>query len=184
MIKYYFPAVAVALIFNYVSLDAQVAHTDDTGLIVGTQSGKVKGSQENGVFVFKNIPYAAPPVGKHYFAAPAPHLPWQGIRDATGQGPTAPFPKPPAGDIDDTPTLGKGWIKGEDFLTANVWTASTGDKKLPVMVYIYGGAFVIGASDVPLFNGTSFADRVQDRRGYPRGHHGRVPGQAASRVQR
>jgi para-nitrobenzyl esterase len=159
MIKYYFSAVAIALIFNCVSLDAQVAHTDDTGLIVGTQSGKVKGSQENGVFVFKNIPYAAPPVGEHYFAAPAPHLPWQGIRDATGQGPTAPFHRPVAGDIENTSSFGEGWIKGEDFLVTNVWTPSTEDKKLPVMVYIYGGAFVIGASDVPLFNGTSFAKK-------------------------
>lgn len=159
MKKYCFVITAVLSLLNFTRLSAQVTTADNDDLVVITQSGKVKGSMLNGVMVFKSIPYAAPPVGEHHFAIPAPHLPWQGTRDATKQGPSAPFPKQAAGDIDDTPTLGKGWIKGDDFLTTNVWTPATGDKHLPVMVYIHGGAFVIGTSDVPLFDGTAFAKK-------------------------
>ena len=159
MKKYFFTAIALILILNCTELFAQVSQANNDDSVVTTQSGKVKGRLLNGLIVFKSILYTAPPVGEYYFAIPAPHPPWQGIRDATKQGPTAPFPKQEAGDIDDTPTIGEGWIKGNDFLTTNVWTPATGDKHLPVMVYIHGGAFVIGTTDVPLFDGTAFAKK-------------------------
>lgn len=130
-----------------------------TNLIVTTTSGNVKGYLSNGIRVFKSIPYAAPPVGEHRFAAPAPHLAWDDIRDATRQGPTAPFVVPAGGDFDSEPTLGAGWIKGDDYLAVNVWTPDKDNAHLPVMVYIHGGAFAIGTSDVPLFDGTNFAKK-------------------------
>ena len=126
---------------------------------VKTEAGTVRGKNDNGILIFKNIPYAAPPVGKLRFAAPAKHLPWTETLDATISGPTPPNPAPNPGVIDDEPMRGSGWIKGDDYLTANIWTPDTKAKALPVMVYIYGGAFVLGASDVPIFDGTNFAKK-------------------------
>lgn len=127
-------------------------------IVVQTEAGKVRGEVIKGIAVFRSIPYAAPPVGNLRFAAPVKPIPWDGIRNAIKTGATSPYNKPKEGDIDDKPTL-PGWIKGDDYLTANVWTPGVNDKRLPVMVYIHGGAFVLGASDVPLFDGTSFAKK-------------------------
>jgi para-nitrobenzyl esterase len=148
--------IAVFVLFASHSTNAQ---NDADNTIVKTEAGKVRGQFVDGISIFKNIPYAAPPVGNLRFAAPAKPVPWDGIRDAIKSGPTPPNPKPKAGDIDDYPMLGKGWVKGDDYLTANVWTPDVNGNRLPVMVYIYGGAFVIGASDVPLFDGTNFAKK-------------------------
>ncbi len=140
--------------------DKVKAQTKDytENIVVTTESGKVRGQIVNGISVFKSIPYAAPPIGNQRFAAPVKHQPWSDIRDAVTKGPTAPFPLPKKGDIDDNPMFADGWVKGEDFLANNIWTPNvTG--KLPVMVFIHGGAFVIGTSDVPLFDGTSFAKK-------------------------
>ena len=129
-------------------------------LVIKTKSGAVRGRDEQGVISFKGIPFAAPPVGPLRFAAPVPPSPWDGERDATAFSPT-----PPQADaslrvlpgLDLRPLFGEGWHKGEDYLTLNVWTPDTGTRGLPVMVFIYGGAFVAGASSTPLYHGTRFA---------------------------
>lgn len=146
--------------FAFLAADKVKAQTKDSteNIVVTTGSGKVRGQIVNSVSVFKSIPYAAPPVGDQRFAAPVKHQPWTEIRDAITHGPTAPFPLPKKGDIDDKPMFASGWVKGDDFLANNIWTPNlTG--KLPVMVFIHGGAFVIGTSDVPLLDGTSFAKK-------------------------
>ena len=148
--------IVFALYASYTT-DAQIA-TANT-VVVKTEAGKVRGQLSNGIAIFKNILYAAPPVGIHRFAAPVKPLPWTDVRDAIKSGPTPPNPTIKEGDIDDSPTIGKGWFKGDDFLTTNVWTPDVKGNRLPVMVYIYGGAFVLGASDVPLFDGTNFAKK-------------------------
>ncbi|MBC7422459.1 MAG: carboxylesterase/lipase family protein [Ferruginibacter sp.] len=153
-----FILVGLATFFICQSTIAQL-QISEADCVVSTKLGKVKGSVINGIGVFKSIPYAAPPIGANRFAAPVAHLPWGGIRDATKQGPTAPFATMPEGDFDSEPTMGKGWLKGDDFLAVNIWTPSTLQHKLPVMVYIHGGAFAIGTSDVPLFDGTNFAKK-------------------------
>lgn len=138
--------------------NAQV-HADTANPIVKTAFGRIRGQIREGIFVFKSMPYAAPPVGDLKFAAPVKPKPWDTIRDATQSGPTAPFNLPKEADIDNKPVFGKGWVKGDDYLTTNVWTPTLERKGLPVMVYIHGGAFVVGASDVPLFDGTAFAKK-------------------------
>lgn len=50
-------------------------------------------------------------------------------------------------------------MKGDDYLTTSIWTPDASAKRLPVMVFIHGGAFVLGTSNVPLFNGTQFAKK-------------------------
>ena len=131
----------------------------DNGLVATTATGQVRGQRVSGVLVFKSIPYAAPPVGALRFAAPAPHQPWTGVRDATTGGPTAPFNRPPAGVMDDQPVFGAGWVKGDDYLTTNIWTPALSGPARPVLVFIHGGAFVLGASNVPLYDGTAFAKK-------------------------
>ena len=127
-------------------------------IVVKTEAGSVRGQVTAGISIFKNIPYAAAPAGNLRFAAPVKHPAWMEIRDAISSGPTAPYPQPKESDIDSKPTL-PGWVKGEDYLTANVWTPDVTATRQAVMVYIHGGAFVLGASDVPLFDGTSFAKK-------------------------
>ncbi|MEB0302521.1 carboxylesterase/lipase family protein [Mucilaginibacter sp. 5C4] len=149
--------IATFVLFAYYSAKAQSYSTDNT--ILHIEAGKIRGKFDKSVYIFKNIPFAAPPVGNLRFAAPVKPTPWQGVRDAIASGPTAPFPTTKDADIDGKPTFGEGWVKGDNFLTTNVWTPNVKTGRLPVMVYIHGGAFVLGTSNVPIFDGTSFAKK-------------------------
>ena len=128
-----------------------------TGPAVKTSTGMVRGTEENGVQVFYGIPYAAPPLGALRFAPPAPHAPWEGTHDATQPGPTAPQFVRPFPMVDLSPLVGDGWTRGDDFLTATVWTPDTGAKGLPVMVFLHGGAFSLGSGCASVNHGTEFA---------------------------
>jgi|GEM_PF-4249195 len=100
-------AVLIVLVSDLVNAQGVLLNN----IVVKTMAGKVRGRLTNGIIIFKNIPYAAPPVGKLRFAAPVKPLPWNDIRDAIKSGPTPPNPTPKAGDIDNRPTLGKGLVK-------------------------------------------------------------------------
>ena len=125
--------------------------------VVATAQGAVRGLRRDGTAVFLNIPYAAPPAGASRFAAPRPHAPWDGVRDATMPGPTAPQAERRLGDVDMTPYFGPGWITGEDFLTVNVWAPGAGGARLPVMVFVHGGGFVAGSTRSEIYDGAAFA---------------------------
>jgi para-nitrobenzyl esterase len=122
--------------------------------IVKTQSGSVRGSAAGKVLSFKGIPYAAPPFGPNRFRAPQPVAPWQGVRDALTYGPTV--PKPPYFPPFDT-ILPEPAIPGEECLNLNIWTPETGNARLPVIVWIHGGAFANGSNAVPTYDGSGFA---------------------------
>src|ERR1700741_1724520 len=94
--------------------------------------GVVRGGLEEGVAVFRGVPFAAPPVGAARFAAPRPVLGWDGVRPALSFG-----PPPPQGGAFGMDALG---IDGDDWLTVNVWTPDP-EAHLPVMVWIHGGAY-------------------------------------------
>jgi para-nitrobenzyl esterase len=109
---------------------------------------------------FKGIPFASPVEGTRRFAAPVPPQAWGGVRDAGAFSPTP--PQAEAGGrrlpgLDLTPIGGEGWQRGEEYLTVNVWTPDLGAQNLPVMVFIYGGAFVAGGSSTRLYDGRRFA---------------------------
>jgi para-nitrobenzyl esterase len=114
-----------------------------------TTAGRVRGTVEAGVPVFRGIPFAAPPVGELRFAAPTPPHPLDGTRDALAFGPA-----PPQADA-----FGMGRLAGDDdWLTVNVWSPDPGrDAGLPVMVWIHGGAYTIGASGLPEYDGARLA---------------------------
>jgi para-nitrobenzyl esterase len=122
-------------------------------------TGRVRGYLENGVRVFKGIPYGADTSVRRFMAPVAPS-PWTGVRSAVAFGPRAPqmvdhhhaqtaYHLPPeTGPI------------SEDCLHLNVWSAGGRDgRKRPVMVYIHGGAYSSGSANSALYDGTSLCRR-------------------------
>ena len=106
------------------------------------------------VKVFRNIRYAAAPPGAARFAAPTPV---DGVRGHDGPGPTAPAPARRF-TLDLSPVLGSGWVRGDDYLTLNIWAPEEeAGGNAPVMVFVHGGGFVSGTGQAPLYDGTSFA---------------------------
>ncbi|WP_082553670.1 carboxylesterase/lipase family protein [Altererythrobacter sp. Root672] len=128
---------------------------------VQTQQGKVQGApgKVEGVTVFKGIPFAAPPVGDLRWAQPQQPVKWNGVRDATKFGdvcvqPPAPQRFPPNGATDSPNFTGMS----EDCLTLNIWTpAKKAGEKLPVMVWLYGGAYNEGGGNAPFSEGDNLA---------------------------
>lgn len=128
--------------------------------VVKISSGALRGRYEQGVASFKGIPFAAPPTGRRRFTAPVPPQPWDGVREATAFSPTPPqvdLSSQRMPGLDLSPIVGESWRKGDDYLTLNVWTPDPNIRGLPVMVFIYGGAFVTGGSSTPLYSGARFA---------------------------
>ncbi|MFE2323184.1 carboxylesterase/lipase family protein [Streptomyces sp. NPDC059385] len=123
---------------------------------VRTGSGLVEGRVDaHGSAVFRGVPYAAPPVGALRFAAPAPPVAWEGVRDCGAFGPTA--PKVPY-EHTFAALLPDPQIPGDDCLTVNVWTPDPAPAtRLPVMVWLHGGAHTRGSSAVPVYDGAAFA---------------------------
>jgi para-nitrobenzyl esterase len=113
--------------------------------------GALTGTVDTGISVFKDIPFAAPPVGDLRWRSPQAAPNWQGARDASDFGPICPqAPRPPGGRAREKHP------ESEDCLTANVWTPNAAGK-LPVMVWIYGGGFREGGSADSLYDGTELA---------------------------
>ena len=113
-----------------------------TNATVPTLCGLVRGRVEDGLRVFCGIPFAEPAVGNLRFRAPVAKQPWTGVLDAGAFGPMAPQP---VGGV-QVKYWGLDAPVDEDCLTLNVWTPHADDGCRPVMVWIHGGAFVVGSS--------------------------------------
>ncbi|MDT5397967.1 MAG: para-nitrobenzyl esterase [Mycobacterium sp.] len=125
--------------------------TAEISTVVQTASGLLRGTTEGGVNVWRGIAYAQQPVEGRRFLAPAPLEPWTGVRDAVEHGPLPPQGRSFVGGGRDDPK-----IRDEACLTVTVWSPDvTG--ALPVMVWIPGGAFVYGAGQLQLYNGSRLA---------------------------
>lgn len=122
--------------------------------VITTPYGKVRGSVTDGVYTFTGIPYAAPPFGANRLRAPQPVEPWSGVRDALTYGPKQPqAPYPPGSEV-FPPELA---FPGEDCLNLNIWSPDLGSARLPVMVWIHGGAFELGTGATACYDGSHFA---------------------------
>lgn len=122
--------------------------------VVHTRQGAVRGLRdEDGIAAFLGVPYAASPFGARRFLPPRAVEPWTGVRDALEHGATAPkAPYTPPFDA----LIPEVFVPGEDCLNLNLWTPDPAGR-LPVMVWLHGGAFANGSNSVPGYDGSRFA---------------------------
>ncbi len=122
---------------------------------VKTASGVIEGTRgQNGIRAFKGIPFAEPPVGDLRWKPPQPVKPWEGVKKTRAFAPS-PLQNPALADM-----MGAPKDFSEDCLYLNVWTPARGEgDRLPVMVWIYGGAFAMGSTAAPLYDGTHLAEK-------------------------
>ncbi|WP_433272327.1 carboxylesterase/lipase family protein [Pseudonocardia xinjiangensis] len=120
---------------------------------VRTAHGVVRGRSDGRLALFFGIPFAQAPLGARRFAAPATVEPWEGVRDAGAFGPSV----PQSAVIAQRRAPLSAPDESGDWLTLNVWSPDLGAVNLPVMVWIYGGAYLMGTSDDPRYDGAVLA---------------------------
>ncbi len=121
--------------------------------IATTESGALVGTFDNGLNVYKGVPYAAAPIGDLRWRPPKPHAPWTGTRKATAfspaciqQGVSMPGETPP--------------VVSEDCLYLNIWSPTARvQAHLPVIVWIHGGGYRNGSAAMPLYWGDRLAGK-------------------------
>jgi len=127
---------------------------------VETKFGRVRGTENRGIKIFKGIPYGASTAGKNRFMPPANPVAWTGVRDALEYGARAPQAQPrPRGEADEQGAT-PGQRESEDCLLLNVWTPGLGDgRKRPVIMWCHGGGFNTGSGAAPVNDGTNLGLR-------------------------
>lgn len=153
--------VAASMLLASAALCACTSGQDPT--VVTVEGGKVQGveTEKAGVYVYKGIPYAAAPVGDLRWKEPQPVTPWKGVKVADTYGP---------GSYQAPHTSSNPWTSefymndpefSEDCLYLNVWTSAPGqtDRKLPVAMWIHGGAYTGGWGYEIEFDGKEWAGK-------------------------
>ena len=139
----------ICLVLIGCSFIAGCSQKEPVSGIVKTDAGYVSGINQNGLWVYHGIPFAAPPTGDLRWRPPAPVQPWNGVKETKEYSATCPQPGSSA-----------PLNMSEDCLYLNVWTpAQSANEKLPVMVFFYGGGFKAVASSMPMYNGTTLAQK-------------------------
>ena len=148
MYKFRFVYLLVLLTFSFSSF----AQLNINAPKVKTANGILEGVNNAGVKIFKGVPFASPPVGQYRWREPQPVKNWEGVLKADKFGPR-PMQKPVFSDMNFLSDK-----ISEDCLYLNVWTPSiTGNEKLPVLVYFYGGGLIAGSGDEFRYAGETLA---------------------------
>ena len=138
------------ILFALAILSVAVRAADTIQTANGVLEGAV--NPASGIRMFKGIPYAQPPVGDLRWREPQPPRNWTGVRKADRFAPRC-AQRPVFGDMNF-----RSNGMGEDCLYLNIWTpAKSGDAKLPVLVYFFGGGFIAGDGSEPRYDGESMA---------------------------
>lgn len=119
---------------------------------VRVRSGVIVGTVEDGIAVFKGVPYAAAPVDALRWSLPRPAVPWSGELPAREFGPSCMQGEPPR----NVPAGSRALQLSEDCLTLNVWSPQAA-RKAPVMVWVHGGGNASGSAANVYSDGTVFA---------------------------
>lgn len=134
-------------------MTADAPRAIDDCLVVETAYGPVRGVDDGIVHAWKGIRFAAAPTGDLRWRAPQPPPRWHEPFDASKVGPACPQPTDPRIPLD------LGAPQGDDCLSLNVWapagTAPGAGK--PVLVWVHGGAYLLGSSAQPLYDGRALA---------------------------
>ena len=141
-----------------ISQEGEVIASSDKA-IVQTESGRVGGYIENGMYIYKGIPYAK----AERFMPPVAPDKWEGIRSSRSYGPTCPQGKR-MGWYSDEHAFAFNWDDGypdENCLRVNIWTPGINDgKKRPVMVWLHGGGYAAGSGqELPSYDGANLAKK-------------------------
>ena len=129
-------------------------HAAAVSVELTTPQGVVIGDKQDAVASFKSVPFAAPPVGNRRWKAPEAAPAWTGKRTATAFSPSCAQLPYPTSTFFSRPHI----PSSEDCLYLNVWTPQEdGEKPLPVMVWIHGGALTRGSAATSIYEGTKLA---------------------------
>jgi para-nitrobenzyl esterase len=118
-----------------------------------TRSGRLRGWRQDGIDIFRGVPYADAPIGRFRFKAPRPAPNWAGIRDAIEAGPICP----------QTPSRLRFAMgdfaarQSEDCLNLTIWTPKADNNRRPVLVWLHGGAYMSGAGAIDWYSGDKLA---------------------------
>ena len=133
-----------------IALPCLSAYAEPELVTAPTSAGDVRGIVDNGIRIFKGIPYGGSTAGTNRFMPPTPPQKWTGVRDALDWGPSAPQ------------SVGrKADNESEDCLVLNVFTPGLDNAKRPVMVWLHGGGWANGSGSSPITVGTNLA-RTRD----------------------
>ena len=120
---------------------------------VKVKGGLVQGAVEDGLAVYRGIPFAAPPVGELRWRAPQPVVKWDGVKETVKFAPACiqGMMMGPGGS---------GPAPSEDCLYLNIWSPAKSPRdRVPVFVWIYGGGFAMGSTSDPTFGGEKLAGK-------------------------